>query len=123
MESITNYELRITKYEIKKILRKYNLLGVMLINEKKTMKTNNIVLEKAYQFALRIIKLYQYLVKKKKEYILSQQILKAGTSIVANLEEAMGGMSRKDFLAKVSIAWVYSKNNQIKRSMTIIRNS
>ena len=58
------------------------------------MEKENIVLKKAYLFALRIIKLYQYLVKKKKEYILSRQILKAGTSIVANLEEAMGGISR-----------------------------
>jgi len=85
------------------------------------MKKDNIVLEKAYQFALRIIKLYQYLVKKKKEYILSRQILKAGTSIVANLEEAMGGISRKDFLAKVSIA--YKETRESKLWLRLFRDS
>ena len=77
------------------------------------MEKENIVLKKAYLFALRIIKLYQYLVKKKKEYILSRQILKAGTSIVANLEEAMGGISRKDFLAKVSIAYKETRESKL----------
>ena len=65
----------------------------------------NVIIEKSYLFALRIIKLYKYLVDEKKEYTLSKQILKAGTSIGANVEEAMGGQSTKDFIAKISISY------------------
>lgn len=46
--------------------------------------------EKSYAFALRVVKLYQYLVEKKKEFVLSKQILRSGTSIGANVEEAIG---------------------------------
>ena len=60
----------------------------------------NIIVEKSYSFALRIVKLSQYLVKNKKEFILSKQILRSGTSIGANIEEAIGGQSKKDFLNK-----------------------
>ena len=59
---------------------------------------------KSYQFALNIIKLYQYLSKEKHEYILSKQLLRSGTSIGANIEEALAGSSRKDFINKMSIA-------------------
>ena len=69
------------------------------------MKDNNIVKTKSYDFALRIIKLYQYIVGEKKEYTLSKQILKSGTSIGANIEEAIGGQSKKDFVAKLSISY------------------
>ena len=61
--------------------------------------------DKSYDFALRIIKLYKYLIEEKKEYVLSKQILRSDTSIGANVEEAIGGQSRKDFLAKISIAY------------------
>jgi len=71
---------------------------------KKKMKKENVVQQKAYRFALRMINLYRVL-KGRKEYILSAQIVRSGTSVAANLEEALGGMSRKDFLAKVSIAY------------------
>ena len=64
----------------------------------------NVLEQKAYQFALRTINLYRYLVSKK-EYILSKQILRAGTSIGANLEEALGGSSKRDFLAKITICY------------------
>ena len=60
--------------------------------------------EKGKRFAVRIVKLYQYLTREKKEYILSKQLLRSGTSIGANLAEADYGMSRKDFLSKMSIA-------------------
>ena len=59
---------------------------------------------KSKRFALRIIKLYDYLRKEKKEYILSSQILRSGTSIGANLAEAECAMSRKDLLSKLYIA-------------------
>ncbi|MCD6594844.1 four helix bundle protein [bacterium] len=62
------------------------------------------VKDKSYRFALRIIKLYRFLYDKKSEYVLSKQILRSGTSIGANIEEASAGQSRRDFLAKMSIA-------------------
>jgi len=65
---------------------------------------DNLILQKSYDFSLRIIKLYKFLCENKKEYVLSKQLLRAGTSIGANVNEAQAGMSRKDFVAKMSIA-------------------
>lgn len=65
----------------------------------------NIIKDKSFLFALRIINLYKYLIKDKKEFILSKQILRSGTSIGANIEEAVGGCSKKDFIAKMAIAY------------------
>ncbi len=59
---------------------------------------------KSYDFALRIVKLYKYIVSKKKEYVLSKQVLKAGTSIGANVEEGNQAQSKSDFIHKLSIA-------------------
>lgn len=64
----------------------------------------SVVSEKSKSFAVRIIKLSQYLVSEKREYVLSHQILKSGTSIGANLREAEFAQSKKDFISKVSIA-------------------
>lgn len=69
------------------------------------MKENNVLLTKTYSYALKIIELYLHLVKVEKEYILSKQLLKSGTSIGANAEEAIGAQSRKDFKSKLSIAY------------------
>ena len=55
-------------------------------------------------FAVRIVRLYQFLCESKKEYVLSKQVLKSGTSIGANLKEALRGQSRADFCAKVNIS-------------------
>ena len=68
------------------------------------MKAENVVQKKSYAFAIRIVRLYQHL-SDKKEYVLSKQILKSGTSIGANVEEAIGGSSRADFFAKLGIAY------------------
>ena len=65
---------------------------------------DNIILQKSYDFSLRIIELYKFLCESKKEYVLSKQLLRAGTSIGANVNEAQAGISRKDFVAKMSIA-------------------
>jgi len=67
-------------------------------------KKENILVDKSYSFALRIIKLYKYLCENKKEFVLGKQVLRSGTSIGANIEEACGGQSRKDFYAKINIA-------------------
>ena len=64
----------------------------------------NVVMEKSLEFAIRIVKLFQYLERERKEYVLSKQILRSGTSIGANIREAVQGFSRKDFTAKMSIA-------------------
>ena len=55
------------------------------------MKTGNVVQEKSYAFALRVVKMYQHLTKQRKEFVLSKQVLRSGTSIGANVEEAIGG--------------------------------
>jgi len=65
--------------------------------------SKSIIKDKSYNFALRIIKLAKSL-KNEKEYELSSQILRSGTSIGANVEEAIGGQSRKDFIAKMFIS-------------------
>lgn len=62
------------------------------------------VAEKSFRFAVRVVKLCRYLTETKKEYTLTKQLLRAGTSIGANIAEAQQGQSRADFVAKVSIA-------------------
>jgi four helix bundle protein len=69
------------------------------------MRQDNVVQEKSYRFSLRVVRLYQHLTAEKKEFVLSKQILKSGTSIGANIEEAIGGQTRKDFFAKICIAY------------------
>ncbi len=69
------------------------------------VERENIILDKTYNYAIRIVKLYQYLCKEKKEFELSRQILRSGTSIGANVEESVGGLSRKDFLAKLGVSY------------------
>ena len=68
---------------------------------------NNIIVEKTFAFAVRIIKLYKYLTTRdtNKEFIISKQLLRSGTSIGANTEEAVGGASTADFVNKLSIAY------------------
>ncbi|PLY14347.1 MAG: four helix bundle protein [Sulfurimonas sp.] len=65
---------------------------------------NNIILNKSFEFAIRVVKLYKYLCENKKEYVLSKQLLRSGTSIGANINEAQAGQSKADFVAKMSIA-------------------
>ena len=69
------------------------------------MKEQNLILDKSYSFGLRIVKLYMYLRKQKIERELIIQLLKSGTSVGANVEEAIGGQSRSDFIHKISIAY------------------
>ncbi len=67
------------------------------------MKEGNVIKEKSFDFALRIISLYQVL-KENNEYVLSKQLLRSGTSIGANVEEASAASSKKDFINKMAIA-------------------
>ncbi len=80
-----NYEFQITNYEL-------------------NMK-ENILLDKSFAFAIRVVNAYKYLIEDKKEYVLSKQFLQSGTSIGANSEEAVGGQSKADFISKISIAY------------------
>ena len=68
------------------------------------MKTDNLIIIKSKAFAVRIIRMYQYLCDEKHEYVLSKQVLRSGTSIGANVKEAIRGQSRADFTAKMNIA-------------------
>ncbi len=61
--------------------------------------------DKAYKFAIRIVRAYKYLIHDKKEFVLSKQLLRSGTAIGANLAEASGAVSTADFSAKVLIAY------------------
>ena len=67
------------------------------------MKYNAIV-DKSFDFSCRIVHLYQYMIREHKEYVLSKQILRSGTSIGANVHEAQKGQSRADFAAKMNVA-------------------
>lgn len=64
----------------------------------------NVVVNKSFMFSVNIVKMYKSLIKEKREFVLSKQMLRSGTSIGANVEEAIGGVSDKDFIAKMSIA-------------------
>ena len=65
---------------------------------------DNIILDKSFTFAIRVVKLYKHLCDEKKEYVLSKQLLRSGTSIGANINEAQAGQSKADFIAKMAIA-------------------
>jgi len=67
------------------------------------MKTENKILELTFEFSLKVIELYKILVKNN-EYVLSKQLLRSGTSIGANVEEANAAQTKKDFITKMSIA-------------------
>ncbi|MFA5404155.1 MAG: four helix bundle protein [Ignavibacteria bacterium] len=82
---------------------------------------DNIIKVKSYKFALRIIKLYKYLVEEKKEYVLSRQLLRSGTSIGANVEEAIGGISKKDFINKIYI--VYKEARETRYWINLLKDS
>jgi four helix bundle protein len=80
----------------------------------------NLIQQKTYDFALKIINTSKQM-QMNKEYVLSRQLLKSGTSIGANVEEAIGGQSRKDFLSKISIA--YKEARETKFWLRLLRDS
>lgn len=70
---------------------------------------SNLIKDKSFLFAIRIVNLYRYLTEKKKEFVLSKQLLRSGTSMGANIEEAVGGQSKNDFISKFSVAYKESR--------------
>ncbi|HEX6845504.1 MAG TPA: four helix bundle protein [Chitinophagaceae bacterium] len=85
------------------------------------MKAENVILDKSFKFGLRILKLYLHLRKKKVDAGLCSQILDSGTSIGANIEEAVGGSSRKDFINKLQIA--YREARETRYWLRLLRES
>ena len=83
------------------------------------MKNN--LYEKAYLFAVRVVKVYQFLSNDKKEFILSKQLLRSGTSVSANISEANGAISKADFSAKISIA--YKESLETKYWLNLLKDT
>ena len=85
------------------------------------MKKNNVVMSKSYAFALRIIKLYKYLVAEKNEYVLTKQLLRSGTSIGALIREGEHAQSKADFLNKMNVA--LKEANETQYWIELMRDS
>lgn len=85
------------------------------------MQAENPLLKKSYDFALKIIKLYKSIIQSNKEYILSKQLLRSGTSIGANISEANGAISNADFSSKISIA--YKESLEVKYWLSLLKDS
>lgn len=86
-----------------------------------TVKKENVTYEKAYKFAIRVVKAYQYLCYEKKEYVLSKQMLRSGTSIGANVAEANGAISDAEFSNKISIA--YKETLETKYWLSLLKDT
>ena len=82
----------------------FSILYYLFFKKGYKMKSENILLEKSLKFAARIVKLNKYLIKEKKEHIISKQIMRSATSIGANANEAIYGVSKADFIAKLQIS-------------------
>lgn len=85
------------------------------------MKQDNIIQKKSYDFALKTVTCYQSITLTEKEWVLSKQLLRSGTSIGANVEEAIGGQSKKDFVSKLSIA--YKEARETRYWLRLLRDS
>lgn len=85
------------------------------------MQNENPLLKKSYDFALEIIRLYKIIISTEKEYVLSKQLLRSGTSIGANISEANGAISTADFSAKISIA--YKESLEVKYWISLLKDS
>jgi len=81
----------------------------------------NIVYNKAYIRAINIVKVFKKLTTEKKEFVLSKQLLKSGTSIGANIAEANGGISKADFSAKISLA--YKETLETKYWLSLLKDT
>jgi len=85
------------------------------------MKKENAVVDKSYAFAIKVVETCKRLVEQRKEFTLSKQLLRSGTSIGANIEEAQGGQSRKDFFAKLTIS--YKEAREIRYWLRLLRDT
>ena len=85
------------------------------------MTESETVAHKSRQFAVRVVHLYQYLCSNKKEFVLSKQLLRSGTSIGANIAEGSCAFSRKEFLSKMYIA--FKECNETLYWLTLLRET
>ncbi len=85
------------------------------------MQTENPLMKKSNDFALETVRLYKNIVASKREYVLSKQMLRSGTSIGANISEANGAISSADFSAKISIA--YKESLEVKYWLSLLKDS
>jgi four helix bundle protein len=85
------------------------------------MLNNSLVYEKAFRFAVRIVKASNFLRENHKEFVLSKQMLRSGTSIGANIAEANGGISDADFSSKISIA--YKESLETKYWLSLLKET
>ena len=85
------------------------------------MQERNLTYDKAYAFALRIVKVYQFLSANRKEWVISKQLLRCGTSIGANVAEANGAISKADFSSKISIA--YKESLETKYWLSLLKDA
>ena len=85
------------------------------------LQNRSLAYDKAYQFAIRIVNAYKYLIEEQKEFILSKQLLRSGTSIGANLAEANGAISTSDFSAKISVA--YKESLETKYWLSLLKDT
>ncbi len=81
----------------------------------------NLIAEKSFEFAVNIVRLCQQIQKSHNEFVISRQLLKSGTSIGANIEEALGGYSKKDFAAKMSIS--YKETRETKYWLKLLNST
>ncbi len=82
---------------------------------------DNNLYKKSYTFAIRMVKLYQYLSRDKQEFILSKQVLRSGTSIGANVAEANGAISKADFSSKIAIS--YKESLETKYWLSLLKDT
>jgi four helix bundle protein len=83
--------------------------------------SESILSVKSYAFALRIVKLYQFMVEERREFVLSKQVLRSGTSIGANIEESVHAQSKIDFVHKLSIG--QKEANETKYWLRLLKDS
>jgi four helix bundle protein len=69
------------------------------------MKSENVIRTKSFAFAVKIVGVYKRLIEEKREFVLSKQLLRSATSVGANIEEAIGGYSEREFLMKIGISY------------------
>lgn len=84
------------------------------------MEKENVIVSKSYEFSIRIVRLHR-LLHKERHFELSSQLLRSGTSIGANVEEAIGGVSRKDFSHKLTIS--YKEARETKYWLRLLRDT
>ena len=92
-----------------------------MANEQLTTNKGNTAFEKAYALAIRIVNAYKHLCDQEREFVLSKQLLRSGTSIGANLAEANGAISEADLSAKVSIA--YKESQETKYWLRLLKDT